>query len=360
MAIQPRPKHFLFRDVQSIFAPDKVTGEIGVEIELEGIGFPETMPSYWVGKKEPSLRHGWEYVLRQPATRDTLMAYLKYLNKRLVGVDDIKVKYSHRGSVHVHINCQSMTMLQVYNYLCLYMVLEDLMVQFAGEARVGNLFCLRAKDAENLVDELAKAVSNNETIVFNDVNHIRYGSVNITALSKFGSLEFRALRATLDPELIHQWASMLLAIKDKAIVTPTPLDIVYAFSAQGPKKFVNDILGPDNAEMLIGAKPVDDMLWESIRLVQEIAYAHKWEAPKQDKRLFMSHPVELEGNPLPLGVQQQRPVPRARVGNVAHALNAPMEWRVVDDVEPDRVNQGWADLRGIGPIQLVDEEGERE
>lgn len=258
---------------------NQYTGEIGVEVEVEGGNLPAAIPSYWRADKDNSLRgESREYVLSKPAPRDKVHNYLKYLKKRLEANNAVVVD-SPRTSVHVHINVSELNMIQLYTFMTLYFLFEDILTEYAGEGRVGNLFCLSAKDAEFTVDWLVKAaIAQN----WNDnPDGMRYSSLNVCAVRKFNSLEFRALRGTVDPDVIFEWITLLLALKDAAKKYETPCDVVEAFSIQGPVDYLREIF-PENYDKFQRFKSINkDSMWESCRLAQEIGYAVDWRSHRQ-------------------------------------------------------------------------------
>ena len=260
------------------------TGEIGIEVEVEGQNLPKGFPSYWNYVVDPSLRgESAEYVLKKPATRDTFKNYLKYLEKNLTA-DPVKIKNSPRTSVHVHINMNDRTMVQVYNYICLYLVLEDLLIQHISPERNGNLFCLKASDAEALIDMLVKAA--NTRIWGPDENIFRYSSCNVCAIEKFNSLEFRAMRGTISADEISEWVNILLAIKDVAVEYKDPTEISGEFSILGPEGFIRKVL-PEYAGIIQNQIGWRERMWNNLRLVQEIIYSTDWgQQKKKEKRLF--------------------------------------------------------------------------
>ena len=192
-------------------------------------------------------------------------------------------------------------MVQVYNFVCLYLLVEDLLLLYAGEDRVGNMFCLAVKDAEALVDAMVSAIENKDFNIFQRAKEkLRYGSINITALPKFNSLEFRALRVTTDPDVITEWATLLLGLKDLAMKYETPVDIIKEFSISGVHGFLTEALGQGYKERLVGGVSqdiVEQYVWEAIPLVQEIAYCTRWDTTKvPDFRVFDRHGAGGGGN----------------------------------------------------------------
>ena len=262
-------------------------GEVGIEIEVEGRGLPRAIPSYWEFHEEPSLRgeHA-EYVLARPVRRSSVGSLLVYLQKKLKEASAV-IHDSQRTSVHVHINVQGLYIRQVYNLLVLYTILEDIFAEYAGEDRIGNLFCLRAKDAEFWITKLRKDAKD-DTYNFTDQTHLRYTAVNVCALPKFNSLEFRSLRGTIDPTMIKNWVFLLLALKDASLKYSEPREIIRDFSLLGAAGFSYKVIPPELRKLLNLGGDLTERLLPSMRLAQELAYATDWRLQEKPfrERLF--------------------------------------------------------------------------
>ena len=317
------------QNVEDVFPQGDIKmGEVGIEIEVEGENLLDRLPSYWSIHKENSLRgESKEYALTKPVSRKSVGPVLKYLSKKLE-THGSKVYESQRTSVHVHLNCQGMAMRHVYNQICIYLILEDILMEFAGPTRVGNVFCLRAKDAEDFVDELVAAAKKDDFSRFAKEDTLRYTSINVCALFKFNSLEFRGLRGTMDILLIEDWINILLAIKDAARLYQEPREIIAEFSGIGPREWMKKVLG-EHYQKFFRRPGLEDSLWESLRLIQEVAYAIDWEIPDKPirKRVFHKNRaahIEEEHEPLrrPRAVQglapRPMPMPHGNAGWVMH------------------------------------------
>ena len=259
-------------------------GEVGIEVEVEGRNLPKAPQSYWVHHPDHSLRgaENAEYVLKQPCRRTSVTKFLIYLDKFLKA-KGAKIDESNRTSVHVHVNMADKSLVQCYNYIILYLIFEDLLTNIAGESRRGNLFCLRARDAEFFVDVLAGYAKARK---FNpDPEKLRYTSINVCAMTKFNSLEFRALRGTTDPKIITDWVELLLAIKDASLLYQFPDQILGDFSVLGPDDFVRKVF-PEHVPLFLQQANYHNMMWEGARLVQEIVYATDWTKNVKPKRMF--------------------------------------------------------------------------
>ena len=267
----------------------KQKGEIGLEIECEGMNLFGAPIQYWSCHNDGSLRNykdhpPIEYVLREPIERSEVPKALTYLSKKLKEAGS-EIAYSPRTSVHVHVNCQDLTLKQIYQYICLYLIFEERLVEFSGPDRIGNLFCLRAKDAEHFLTVMESAI---QTENFNEFfsNELRYTSCNTASLGKFGSLEFRSMRGTVDQELIQLWVDILLCLKDKALDYDNPVEIVEDFLDLGTENFLVKVFGSrkDILPIFIDWPDRHRSMWDGLRMMRDVAYAIKWE--KQNKELL--------------------------------------------------------------------------
>lgn len=257
--------------VRNIYGPyDRFpVGEVGIEIEVEGSNFPN-LNYYWRRDHDGSLRgDSAEYVLKSPVKRKTVRKALMYLKKNLS--KGSVVSETNRTGVHVHINMLRQTNVQVFNMIVLYIIFEDLLVEWCGQDRVGNHFCLRVKDAKNLLRILRRCAEQG-SLASGFSDRVRYAALNINAMPRYGSLEFRALRGTVNPVTIETWVRLLLKIKDYSSKFETPFAILEEFSKQGVEQFTDDVFGKDTKELINVEEP-----WirieESMYLAQDIAGA---------------------------------------------------------------------------------------
>lgn len=270
--------------------------EVGIEIEMEGEHL-NIRAAGWDTKDDGSLRgdayqQRAEYVINPPVKRKHVQDQLNVLADALKNAGS-ELHPSDRCGVHIHINCQKLTEQQVINYLTLYFILEDLLVHYCGEDRVGNLFCLRSSDAEDVLLAIVEAAKIG-TLRNIQNDNFRYASVNVTSLYKYGSLEFRAMRSPVDFSVIKEWVDILLAIKDKSLEYGTPRDIVESFSALGANQFTQQVLG-DLAKRL-PMENADRLIIAGVRRAQDIAYSPANVKPIVEKKAGQRG-IFIGGNP---------------------------------------------------------------
>lgn len=252
-----------------------VAGDIGVEIEAEGQRLP-WVEKWWKNEEDGSLKgESREYVLLKPGTLEEVREALNHL-AACYKANKTVVNDSIRAGVHVHINCQKLTMTQLYNFMTVYLILENILVKWCGDYRQGNLFCLRACDAEYLLNEISAAANDPKKMYARrfKTDNLRYASMNVKALGDYGSLEFRAMRGTRDLDLIYTWAETLLHIRNYAADFANPQNIIELFSQLGPARFAQEALGVNHAEF--NCDNLERRVLDGMRNAQDIAYCTDW------------------------------------------------------------------------------------
>jgi hypothetical protein len=277
----------------------KESGLIGLEIEVEGKRLPAP-EKWWKTEQDGSLKAGQsiEYVLAKPAKdEEELWQALEYLDS-IYKVSNTVVDDSVRAGVHVHINCQELTTQQLYTFIVLFLVFESVLVKWCGETREGNLFCLRASDAEWLLEQLIEALVNKSFYGTFRSDNLRYAAINVKALTDYGSLEFRSMRSTRDLKTIHTWASLLAALKRASLEFKSPTEVILRFSDQSPLRFIQNVLGPFEKEVSLKDKnEYERLLWDGLHNAQDVAFAVDWDKYGRIKTIGgMDFPEDHDAN----------------------------------------------------------------
>lgn len=270
------------RSVKDWFRVRAATGDVGIEIEAEGKRLPQEVDKFWKVTHDGSLRgesmeECCEYVLKRPMSLTAVREALDYLAHQYKE-NEAQVDDSPRCGVHVHVNCQQLNIIQLYNFITLYLILEELLVKFCGKTREGNLFCLRAKDAEYLLYTLSQALEDKEFRRRFGTDDLRYASMNVKALCNYGSLEFRAMRGTEDMDTVYQWAALLVNLRKVGKTYPNPSEIIIGMSAGGYENFMHFVLSKEDASILMSYEGWEQMLTDGMRRAQDVAFAGDWEA----------------------------------------------------------------------------------
>lgn len=316
--------------------------EVGIEIEMEGEALPTSSPpTGWKAEADGSLRgNSCEMVFRRPEPRQeirgrlsALSSYMKKIGTRLAETD--------RCGVHIHVNVQEFSMQQTFNFILLYLLFEEVLVHYCGETREGNLFCLRAKDASHLIQQLRICKAKGRLdLIANDT--FRYASINMAALSKYGSLEFRALKTPDDIMEIEDWANMMLALKDYSIKIGDAREIVEGFSMTGEKAFLRRVFGSALAKKL-QCDGYEAMLRDGARRIQDICYTKSAEYKPEPKKVRVApnflglQPVRQDfrfdrfGNVRDRTRQAAEAILSGRFENVSERIPAGFYLRINDD-----------------------------
>ena len=260
------------KNLRELFDLYSVEGDVGVEVEVESKGNELFRPvdHYWRIEGDGSLRgNAAEYVLMQPCKINEVKDRLDYLSNS-IKESGAKIDYSFRAGVHIHVNVQELNIKQMITFASVYFILEECLVDWCGEDRVGNHFCLRACDAEYVIDFVSNVVNSG---FYDDFmrDEVRYASLNFTAIPKYGSLEFRALATEEDFSRIEKWAKILHHIKMKSLEYEIPQDILYDFSVQGPEGWARSLLG-DYFQEIENVGGVEQKLINGMRLAQDLIY----------------------------------------------------------------------------------------
>lgn len=239
-------------------APEK-QGDIGVELEIEGRNLPAAGLPGWTVKAEGSLRGAngrvvqgeaddtpREYVSARPVALNTLLTRLVELNTALT-TPPVVVNLSYRASTHIHINMGSERLSSFLAFCALFTVVEPVLLRLCGPERNGNSFCMpfyETGDAAETMTGLVNYILGSGGYGWRGRG--KYASLNMDAITAYGSVEVRCFPNTIDPAMIHQWASWLMTIRSLARdVTAATGDFGAAIDEilADPRSFLNTVFG---------------------------------------------------------------------------------------------------------------------
>lgn len=252
---------------------NKTEGAIGVEVEMEmaePVMFPETILKKWRVDQDGSLKgYGYELVLRKPEGRQAVENSVSLL-KEGIAATGIPINKSIRAGVHVHLNMQENSVADIYRMMACYFPLETVLTRFCGDGREGNLFCLRAQDAEYMLDQAQKSLAANDLHLLR-TNQLRYSAFNLQSLFTYGSLEFRALATKPELDNILPWVDILLALKKYTENIPSAWESIAQISGEGPREWMYKVFGKELGDLLDYPDLERDMM-KDVRHVQMLCY----------------------------------------------------------------------------------------
>lgn len=262
------------------------TGDIGIEVEAEGWDLPVRIAGgRWAVKNDGSLRAPeggacYEYITNGAIPYADVPAVL---NELATPLGKAKLRWSNRTSVHIHVNVSDMSYRDTINFMALYTTFEEVLTEYAGGLkRSGNLFCVRATDAEECIDAIVRSLSSGTIDGFYDDN-LHYAGMNVNSVTQRGSIEFRSMGGNIDVPFIQSWIDVLYQLREKAKTYNDPRDVVMGLSTMGPIHFMMTHF-PERVFLQCRQQPeLFPRLFDGVRLAQELAYACEWPERKPYK-----------------------------------------------------------------------------
>lgn len=291
----------------------RYTGTFGIEIETEtkgsmegphpDAGYPADFFTLdtrtgkliipidgWEGHVDNSLRNfGREFVLQKPLDFNQLMDALDRFGEATKGVKFIK--NAPATSVHVHVNMLPERPTTMANFLTLYTLFENVLVDYSGESRRSNLFALPMRVSgftnHNLVALLRLLDDGILHYVTFDPRSIKYSALNIAPLNTQGSVEIRSFRGETDVGEIKAWVSILNKMLEYARKAGTPPDILERLKVR-EVTFFDEVFEEMGEKILASVNDIstlmDRNLWFTLRLVKAVKNWEKIDEPQSKSK----------------------------------------------------------------------------
>jgi hypothetical protein len=199
--------------------PDCLTG---LEIEVESTPnavMPTSFAPFWNKTKDGSLRNGSEYVLAMPMKG---VALSQAIHQLFAG--GTRFERSTTGSTHIHLDMMEDGVSQdIIKVMVLLMyVFESAIFQIADRGREWCGYTNKLTSApEVLVGAVLNASEDNYDefrLMCEDIHGLgRYYGINVMALHKYGSLEFRYFPTATSVEEVVDWVCLCQNFKRAAM-----------------------------------------------------------------------------------------------------------------------------------------------
>lgn len=218
--------------------------KVGIEIEAEGENIKMSEVADWRSEDDGSLRGEFpnsrhEFVSGILDIKDVSSAIKALIEDQ----KEAEFDFSFRTSTHVHVNALDMPLEKLVNYIYLYYLLEKDLFEYCGPSRKNNRFCLRLVDCEYQLSILKSMIENSfRELRFIISDELRYAACNMASLLKYGTLEFRGMRGTMDHDVLMNWVGMLVRLKDMAMSYASP-SAIYKEALENPNQFLDKIYG---------------------------------------------------------------------------------------------------------------------
>jgi len=203
---------FKYNPNNSLLLPDVC---IGVEVEVEDSNISD-ISGYQCNSNikcvpDNSLREsGAEFIFVNPVFGEDLLDSLEAL-KTSIPEDST---HGFRTSTHIHLDVRDLEVEEVIKMVVIYSLIEPLFYTFNNEDRWDNPFSyplttsLYNPEYMRNIKELMSSPRLNTPLAVSASE--RYFALNLSSISKFGSLEFRMFNSTRDPEEILKFIKVVM------------------------------------------------------------------------------------------------------------------------------------------------------
>ncbi len=256
----------------------------GLEIECENVRV-ESLPSEewaadWKQDKDNSLRgYSMEYILKEPLFGDDL---IQAIVKFCTWAREKKFEANYRTGIHIHIDVRNLEVDQLISMVVFYALFEKVIFKFIGNAREGSIFCMPFYKAEGCVPLIASAFKAKDKDMKYLASKIdRYGALNLNALAKYGSVEWRHFQTTFDSDTILSWVNLAQSFKKFAKTNPgTPNEVVAELSKGGPQTLLKKIVGDDLLSKIWYPEAERDVYQYGLPVAQDLAVLLQEDKPQ--------------------------------------------------------------------------------
>ncbi len=196
--------------------------KVGIEIEVENCnprtGNRDILNTWWESKEDGSLRNnGREWITRGGLLGKDLLNAISAWETGHGRMWDT----NYRTGLHIHLDVSSMDM-EAFSKLCaLYALAEKMLFGWVGDNRESNINCLPWWKAQGDLRSIAFIL--NDTTAPSGFTRAgatisRYAALNLGALGRYGTIEFRHMQATHDMERLKTWINLCMSLRFSAEV----------------------------------------------------------------------------------------------------------------------------------------------
>jgi hypothetical protein len=185
---------------------------VGLECEVESVARPSEGSHRFRVTTDGSLRnHGVEFI-SDPTPITEIVDDFTLLH-RVAEFRDLSAKFSPRTSIHVHVNCSNLSLLETRNIVYMYALFEEFFFLLVDSSRRSNIHCVPLTETYLPVyykSELTHLIS----------RWHKYTALNIKPLCELGTIEFRHMQGHDDPELLKTWLGTINRLVSMATFNP--------------------------------------------------------------------------------------------------------------------------------------------
>ncbi len=174
----------------------------GVELEIENVPNWDDLIIHGMSSvADGSLRNNGREFLMLPCTYENAYATLSEFFRR---ANLNETNYSDRTSIHVHTNCQDLTVDQLQTVLFLYQAMETLVFKWVNPDRADNIFCVPWSQTN-----LSFQIFDGKRDLRKFQNWAKYTALNLLPLYSYGTIEWRHMNGHCDTEKLFKWLQII-------------------------------------------------------------------------------------------------------------------------------------------------------
>lgn len=290
----------------SLILPDRL---VGIEIEMEDYPYPRTdserhdpmskdLAEFWTMKTDGSLRGNAREYVSQPIMGSDIIAACEMINKQ-VARHSKHITFGVRTSVHVHVDVRDIDVAQLQSILYTHILFERFILEQLFPTRKDNVFCIPIHAEQSYQSSIKKIMSvlsnSDEYEPVTDANKAirqalssikgRYTGLNLLAINKYATLEFRHSKGTAKAKEIIDWINFIFGIIKSKDWSP---DFIYdniLDGAGGIERIIDTLYG-SNSDLIHRHKNYMDSLLKGAKDLTYILNMRKY--PK------IKNPCELK------------------------------------------------------------------
>lgn len=259
----------------------------GVELELENIDYDEvnSMPwNHWDMHGDGSLQEdGREFVFNEPKAGQQVIEAINEFYRN--GVD---ATAGLRTSSHIHINASDMTVGELRAMMVISYTVEAALFRWIGENRKWCGYAMPLSEMPS--DRLRKMlIGNNQRVVFQAIsaqrNNDRYYGVNMAAIGKHGTVEYRHFPGKPAREELENWLDFVRAMKRAGQTLPFPELGERIETEQQLRDFLASVI-PGNVWSHLRSVEIAGEFWQSFNEIMALSEPNE-DIERMDRLVFM-------------------------------------------------------------------------
>lgn len=192
-----------------------IKGVVGIEIEVERAPNQHELPFGWTTHHDGSLREAGLELVSTPLNLPAVHAQVQAARDWLKESNPVH-EFSHRCSVHVHVSVLHIPVAQLPSVLAVCAAVEPVLLSLVTEQRRSSLFAVPLCQDPGITAAVSAAkehISNSRyDYALRALQTGKYSAFGLHRLRDLGTIEFRSMYGTHDPDLLTLWCLACAAV----------------------------------------------------------------------------------------------------------------------------------------------------